>query len=375
MTVYLCTSGTSASKTLPREERFDAEWVKRHGGVAEAARRLFETFKDFSMEDDEALHQRLSAEIHSLARMPLREGDRVYLFASETEDGQACAEAVKQYLEYHLLEVTVSIEVIPGLQVVDEARFRTQGVVEFVRRALRVIEAHDPSQCVLDPTGGFKALVPYTVLIGMLKQVPSRYIFEQSNSLLTLPPLPVEFARSRLEPVRALLEEIRRETAVPRKRLEEALSWEDRQTLSPLFEVEGTKITLSAVGLLVAEELFRPSALTPFLSRKGLEGLLALRKRKECDPVRYLQKVSRDRSALEQDKHGNAGEGLTWLKPGNTPDRYLISEEGWRLLVWEVCDHEEYERRSETRELGRHVRSEWTSKYAPFVRMELFDGD
>jgi putative CRISPR-associated protein (TIGR02619 family) len=375
MTVYLCTSGTSASRALRLEpgERFDAEWVDRQGGIERAASRLFESFKEYSMENEEALHNKLSAEIHSLARMGLSAGDSVYLFASETLDGQACARAVKRYLEQRQPGVEVIIEKVEGLQVDDEVRFRTVGVVNYVRKILRIIDDHGVKQCMLNPTGGYKALVPYTVLIGMLRQVPARYIFERSDRLLFLPPLPIEFARGRLESVRPVLEEITRETSVPASRFEERLSWEARKELECLFERDGKDVTLSAIGLLVFEELKRPSALTPFLSRKALDGLLRLRGRHGCDPERYLQRVSRDREAFEADRHGNAGEGLTWLKPGRTPDRYLVSEEGWRLVVWEVCDHEEYEGRSAVRDLGRSVRAERASKYAPFVRMELVD--
>jgi len=91
---------------------------------------------------------------------------------------------------------------------------------EFTKRCLRAINSYhapvrgQPANVVLNPTGGFKALVPYMVLIGMIKEVPCRYIFEQSTTLLELPPLPVEFSRSRFEAFKFLFERIERESAI-----------------------------------------------------------------------------------------------------------------------------------------------------------------
>lgn len=41
MPTYLCTCGTSAAKKLPREPRFDANWVKTQGGIDAAAAILY----------------------------------------------------------------------------------------------------------------------------------------------------------------------------------------------------------------------------------------------------------------------------------------------------------------------------------------------
>ncbi|SKA86838.1 CRISPR-associated protein (Cas_APE2256) [Thiothrix eikelboomii] len=73
--------------------------------------------------------------------------------------------------------------------------------------------------CTLNPTGGFKALVPYAVLLGMIRRVSCRYIFEFSSQLIELPPLPVDFARSKLQSLKEVLELIERETFYPRKNL------------------------------------------------------------------------------------------------------------------------------------------------------------
>jgi len=139
MIVYLCTCGTSAAKNLPKQPRFDADWVEKQGGIKPASQRVFESFEQHPMSDEEALTRYLSAEIHSLARMKVGTADRVVLFSSETADGQACAEALKLYLEREIPGIDCAVRMVDGLQVRDATRFRAQGVVNFVKMALQEI--------------------------------------------------------------------------------------------------------------------------------------------------------------------------------------------------------------------------------------------
>ncbi len=380
MSVYLCTCGTSAAKKfLGQTPRFDAAWVAERGGVEAAAKVLHDSFREARMDDEVALKRDLSAEIHSLARMGINDKDTVVLFSSETTDGQACAHAVKTYLEQACPGIVCRVEVVVGLQVTDAHAFRINGVLNFTKAVLREIDANGVSQCVLNPTGGFKSLVPYTVLIGMLRGVQAKYIFEYSNALIALPMMPVEFARSRLEPLRPLLERIQNETAIPKADLDKALPpHEEREIWEPLFEDIGQgQVSLSPVGFLIWEELERPTALVPYLSRRAFDDLLKVRGIEGCKPDAYLARVCRSRDLLESGKHEPWGDGLFWLKPGeHTRDRYLVSVEGWRLLVWRIADHREYDAlldQNRKTDVGARVVAERREKYAPFVRFELYE--
>lgn len=379
MAVYLCTCGTSAAKKLPREPRFSADWVQAHGGVESAAGVIHATFADAQLSDETALKRDLSAELHALARMGVTANDTVVLYSSETPDGQACAAAVKLYLDNQLEGIVCRIQVIEGLQVHDAQTFRTKGVLNFTKAVLAEIEAQGAEQCVLNPTGGFKSLVPYTVLIGMLKGVPARYIFEQSSALIDLPMMPVEFARSRLEPLRPLLDRIEQESAIPRAEYEAAVAYHEREMLAALFEDLGDgQITLSPVGFLIREDLQRPISRVPFLSRRAFNDLLKLGELETADPEGYLLRVAGSPEQLAANRHINLSNDLFWLKPGqHTRVRYLVSVEGWRLLVWRLCDHKEYDTLNGEnckRDIGARIVDERRSQYEPFVRMELYSG-
>jgi putative CRISPR-associated protein (TIGR02619 family) len=330
----VCTVGTSAAKGVSPPAQL-ASWVEQQGGIQQAARALLARFAEIAPQG-KALRSALSAEIHSLVRIGVSAADRVILLASDTADGQACAHAVALYLEKHFRGVDIQpIRPVAGLQVYDADLFRREGVVNFVRECLDAVRNYGSQNVILNPTGGYKALVPYAVLVGMIKRVPCKYIFEQSTQLLELPPLPVAVDRGPFERYRNLIEQIERDTAISQSDWERNVHYEDRSLLEPLVERSGGEVTLSAVGLLLLDEVRSPHGLVPFLSRKAWDDCLDdLGELRDCDPFRFLLRVASDRKQLNLAEHINVGSGLRWLKPGRTTDRYLVSVEDWRLLVW-----------------------------------------
>jgi putative CRISPR-associated protein (TIGR02619 family) len=329
----ICSTGTSAAKGICLPAQL-AQWVAQQGSVEGAARAIFAQFADLRPEG-EALQKTLSAEVHSLIRIGITKDDRVLLLSSATEDGHACALAVSRYLEKQFPGILTEVRQVEGLQVRDAELFRRVGVVDFVRYCLKAINDYGAEHVILNPTGGFKALVPYTVLVGMLKRVPCRYIFEQSTQLLELPPLPVAFDRAPFERYRGLIERIERETAIPRTEWGGAVRYDDRPLLEPMVEQSDQEVTLSAVGLLLLDEVRTPTDLVSFLSRQAWTDCFDnLCKLKECDPFRFLQRIASDRHQFKVAEHINVCGGVRWMKPGNTTDRYLVSIEEWRMLVW-----------------------------------------
>lgn len=363
----ICSVGTSAAKNLDVPPWKLAEWVQNHENIDSATTEMFETFRDLDPTDESNLTQKLSAEIHSLVRMEIDTSDRVLLLASETDDGECCARSVAKYLERYWPGIYTKVEPIPGLQVTDADRFRNTGVVNFVQRVTR--EIRDYGNVVLNPTGGFKALVPYTVLLGMLKGVTCDYIFERSTALLELPPLPVEFKRSQFEAYKEIFETIERECFIPHSRWEQDVPYQERLLLEPLIEKSSEGITLSAIGFLFLDEMKSPSALVPFLSQQAIRDCFeTLSKLDNCDPFQYLQRVCRSEEVLNNAKHIKSDE-TTWLKPGNTKDRYLVSVEGWRLLVWRGIS-----KNNEGDDYPNKVKVNPATdrrKYAPFMRLDF----
>lgn len=364
----VCSVGTSAAKGIcwPAEL---AAWVGEHGGPERAADVIYESFRAVEPEGND-LRDKLSAEIHSLVRIGLDDCSRVILLASATDDGRACALAVKSYLENRWGSLQVEVSPVSGLQVTDPVNFKREGAVEYCKKCLDAVRDYGRENVVLNPTGGYKALVPYTVLVGMLKRVPCRYIFEQSTVLLDLPPLPVEFQRGLFEVHRAVFDRIERETAIPKEEWEDLIPFEDRASLAALFEVTGDQVTLSGVGFLFLDEVRAPVARVAFLSTMAWEDCLKnLSRLAACDPFRFLERVARSDDAFRRAVHINVSNGLRWLKPGRTTDRYLVSIEEWRLLVWRAVREDEVGSDYPTRIQVNPQQDR--ERFAPFTRMEL----
>lgn len=369
--IFVCSVGTSAAKATGIGANQLPGWVKEQGSVDHAAKSIFTTFQ-YEDPKQKPPSRILSAEIYSLINMNLTDNDRVHLIASDTDDGEACAKAVEMYLEQYWPKVDVKVKRISGLQVDDPVSFRRKGVVEYCRYCLQAAYNFGSDNLVLNPTGGFKALVPYTVLVGMLKHVPCRYIFEQSDTVLELPPLPIEFERSTFESYRPLFEQMERDTSISLADWNLRVPFDKRSMLEALVDSDGRQVTLSGVGFLFLDEMRTPSLRVPFLSHYAWKDCLNnLAKLKDCDPFRFLERVARSEEAFRVAEHINLGNGLRWLKPGRTTDRYLVSLEGWRLLVWRAIREDEE---------GSNYSSNVTidpardrSRFAPFTRMEYVE--
>jgi hypothetical protein len=315
----------------------------------------------------------LCAELAPLVRLGCCAADRVVLYASDSLTGQVTATALARALEKRCPGLAVRLRIIEGLRVDDGEAFRRQGVVNFVKAISDDIERFGAAHCTLNPLGGYKALVPYSVMVAMVCGIRSCYIFEGTSTLLSLPSLPLDFPPSLLESMAPLCERIEQETSIRTDELEKLCrkSGLNRDHLEILFEQDGHEVTFSAVGMLLWRTLKGRRPLLAYISHQALEEFWRLEQREDCQPSRFINSICQSPAQLESKRHGHAGAGLTWLKPGNTTDRYLVSvEEGWRLLIWRAVDHTEYDRLNDQRALGRDLRG--SSAVHPFVRLDLF---
>jgi putative CRISPR-associated protein (TIGR02619 family) len=252
--------------------------------------------------------QNASPEIKSLAKIGVSVNDHVKLYSSETHDGILTARVVCQFARV-IWKCRATVEVVSGLQVEDPGRFRSQGVVRYVQSLVR--EVTDPqakygSEVLLNATAGFKSLVPYTTLVGLLFGVPVQYIFETSTELISLPPLPVDFDQEFIKRVESLLKKIEDESAISHNELSSLLP-EERDELLPLLEQDGNQYTLSALGLIVYERFKSPPELK-----------LSLRKPDDKDHTRDFSQETHRSNEFEEFKKRLSGcayvDGFNYLK-------------------------------------------------------------
>lgn len=140
------------------------------------------------------------AEIASLLKIIEHQKDdlKIRLLATDTVPSRLAAELIKEQTFLHPLtgkEIPVEFyperDVIPGLRVDDAKVFQKDGLHNFIRRFIGLNKQYGP--LILNITGGYKGLIPYLTLIGQIHKVPVMYKFEDSEALITIPQLPINF--------------------------------------------------------------------------------------------------------------------------------------------------------------------------------------
>ena len=200
----LCTAGTSIARgctALDGYQRRLSDWDEPAVELRTQIQRRLANL-DLNAPKDRA---DASAELNALHRLKIAPDDEVVLFVTDTADGHCCAEAVRDVLtgrSFGLDLQNVVIERIPGLQVRDAHLLRTDGLVNLTRRLIGYLD--DPQRrfsggCLLCPNGGFKGVVPFVTLLGMIYRAPVVYVFEFAEELIRLPPLPLGFSTDLFE--------------------------------------------------------------------------------------------------------------------------------------------------------------------------------
>lgn len=245
MTIYICTAGTSIA-TGPLSGAPQAPLTQRIATKIEA---LLARHGD----DPVPFLHEISAETNGLARDNCGPSDTVVLLASDTDDGVTCAEAVARLVGNHL-GAKVRVRRAHGLTVKAESSFRQKGI----RNLIGIVHAEARSAnepVVFNATGGFKGVVPYLTLMGMFLGVPVHYVFESSDAVIRLPPLPVRFDLVRLgfavEALRSLAGApggLMREPEF--LRLLPGRGFNDDEVFQQLIEVSDGMVALSAAGEL-----------------------------------------------------------------------------------------------------------------------------
>jgi hypothetical protein len=69
-------------------------------------------------------------------------------------------------------------------------------------------------EIIINPTGGYKGIVPFLTVLGMIYGKYSVYLFEFSQELIKLPPLPLTFNLDLYERVKYALKYIDQEIAI-----------------------------------------------------------------------------------------------------------------------------------------------------------------
>jgi putative CRISPR-associated protein (TIGR02619 family) len=340
MTLFIYTAGTSLAGGPLRDGEAVTDYRKRIDNEIASDRAASGSREQFLI--------RVSAEMNALLRSRAVEGDQVVYLVSETEDGQLCGERLVELTRSELGSRARSV-VIEGLQVKDGKRFRQLGVRNLFDEIDRLRKDTTEEKVELNATGGFKGMVPYLTLYGMFHDLPVSYIFEQSNTLIQLPRIPLAFDWGRLAPaaeaVFALSRDVLREQEL--HALLPADYWDPgaKADYECLFDREDGFVSLSAIGLLMKGRLDSAIEGTEVLLSPQAKGALDAAEQEVRSHYEFM--LARVRNPLQRASSGHA-ERLNktdlkaWKRYGQSGARMLYWVEELRVLVGELMKHDDY---------------------------------
>lgn len=331
--LVIATAGTSIARGIPWQEAARDDWARAVRGRLASL-----------VQDDESFLCGASAETHGLFRMGLTASDRVELLVTDTEEGKACADLVAE-VAGERLGVSVRVNRLQGLQVENEQDFRRVGVQNLFATVRQLCREQAGLEPVLNATGGFKGVVPYLTLYGLLERIPVVYVFERSSTLLHLPPAPITFDFEGLHPAADALRALRAQELMSVGdfwELASGIPHLERPRVEAVLEQVDDMVALSALGQLVLEawdQDTRNVLLSP-VARRTLEAASKVpRGRVEAN----LSRLS-DPTWRASKIHRFSATDLLIIKPGSVAERLGIFLHGARIYVAEIwIDHDRYE--------------------------------
>lgn len=299
--------------------------------------------------------RRASAELNSLSRIlvdPPTRSDQLHFLATSTPDGALAARVICDFSREYFSIENAEIHLIEGLQVHDGEIFRKDGVRNLIATIYKIFH-NAPSGTysrIINPTGGFKGVVPYLTLIGMMESnVTLSYIYEQSPALITLGRIPVQFDFGVLESAYPALKACS-EDLVDETKLKELLTLSTDKSLSDhpawsLFDnatIDGQiYFAVNGLGQIVLEHLRARDQKPIYLSKQAAERFDKLDTTQQKKFQVYFERL-RDPAWIDSHRHDevqNDG-GAIPIKPGNVDERLFIYRlDDGSILVAELAFH------------------------------------
>lgn len=307
--------------------------------------------------------KKVSAELSILTKLNITSEDKVVFLATDTDEGE-CAANANAIVAQHFFNVRVEVKRIEGFVLDNADTFVKEGLRNFFHALDGLVgEARDHGyEPIMEVAGGIKPAIPYTAIYAMLQRIPLVYVFEKTQALITLPPLPLDFDWTALEQAEKVLRKIEEDVAISPRELKGILG-EGFHRLEGLFEEMEGKMTLSAFGHMLLEGLERsrqmPVMLSPSVADK-LERLPSLQRQQ----IEMLLDRVRNPIWRAAKWHPFSGTDLDVWKPGPTSLRLAGWVEGELVYVAEIyTKHEEYER-----DLSSRSRNQYEPKsFKPYI--------
>ena len=250
--LIICTVGTSISNGCPSQRELLSKPTSWDDSIDSLTTEIQYRIDGMIKSD----FRQISAEVNSIDRLGIRSGDRIVLLSSDNAPGRASSYALKRVISdyYNLPAQNIIIEKIEGLQVYDSSKLKKVGLKNFIATVLKYLDNKTLSyqyDVIINPTGGFKGVLPFLTILGMMYGKKTVYIFEFANELIFLPPMPFTFDLTLFERAQPALEYIEKEVAVSEQEYFSKIknfSEGEQELFLSLVEPFENKLTISSLA-------------------------------------------------------------------------------------------------------------------------------
>lgn len=332
------------SNELPLEQK---GWDSDADILSELKRFIRNEIQHLNLKENH-IRTEVSAEINTLNALNLVEFDRVVLLSTDTAMGHLCSQILKECIvnTFSLKDENVIVCQIEKLQVDDSRKLREKGLFQLVKTVISIIEESDYHyDIIINPTGGYKGVVPFLTIIAMLYRKRCVYKFEFSNTLIDLPPLPFSFSFDlckRAVPAIRFLDANCGATEQKFFSLIPNYVESERSLFLPFIEsLDETHVTISPLAAIVMPLM--ENVVVKILPRTWDRFKELIRQPNK----RLTELVINSGSALYRQMHLDSWErtDLVVLKKNNTSERVAgFVTEGLFHIVAVFTNHDEYER-------------------------------
>jgi len=199
-------------------------------------------------------NQSASAEIKSLIKLKeeLNEELEIYLLYSDTALSRLAAEILQRALSYFedLKNCPIHSPLkIKGLQIWNRGEFN-EGMVNLIQTIEKISQGYWEN-VIINITGGYKATIPYLTILAQVNRCPIYYIFEDTETLIKIPFIPIDIKQSIFEKHKELFKKLEREEI---SELPQGLSEDERKDIFSLLEQTDNLYTLNPLGIILWEK-------------------------------------------------------------------------------------------------------------------------
>ena len=289
-------------------------------------------------------YSKISAEINSLNKIGVDKNDILVFLSTETEDGQFCCKQVECFCKNGFGAECFCYK-IPGLQVENAKLFEKTGLANYVEKVLEIWDRYQGYKIIINPTGGFKAVVPYTTLIGLVFGLPIYYIFERSNQLIKMPGVPINFDHRVLGMLSPVIDRIKDDYIELKDFMQHTgLGYKEFDKLQGAIVQEDNMITLSPIGNLLYRRYLYTNEYKVVWSQEVYRkkqsgrydwGKLSSIFEKMKNPIHLNSKLHNEVKGKNID--------CNCYKGGNTSERVFYYIEDKIIKVCDIYLHDEYE--------------------------------